>query len=492
MKIARPCLPGLLLAFTMGSANAYSGAGGECGNPKLEAIAAMGTPEQLQAAIDADQQRREDFAKPAWQPRWYWEMSRKNANAQGSVLQAKRQTYIRSWVGCEGVTLLDVATAGRNLDNVKYLLKAGADPEAPGGGTVLMRCPFWRNPYVSSYAQVTTQPADIARTIAVYSALIKAGVKLNQTDEHGNTALHLCQDPIVIALLLQSGANPLVGTDPDVDPWTMPYYPPSQRILDVRVLRMMDFDIDEVREANFASLLLILPKLPDRRLTHETERRLRSHCEKNQHPLTCDRLHQLLTISEPPPPPPPPPTCQPLPPAPPPGATALHLIEVNEGKTPPGVDARPWWAKCNDGLSNNPLEEGSAQEKREARHACQQKYAGIRVEGEIAVTLTDDRRPMVLVLVANDPAYWKVSLKEGVAITKVILVSNQPQRISGLPSSVPVENQVRPESDSSRDWDAPPEGLVGRTGLKLTSFQRQSKGVEFAIPPKAVGLPYCK
>ena len=28
---------------------------------------------------------------------------------------------------------------------------------------------------------------------------------------------------------------------------------------------------------------------------------------------------------------------------------ALHVIGVYEGQTPPGVDDRPWWAKCNDG-----------------------------------------------------------------------------------------------------------------------------------------------
>ena len=167
---------------------------------------------------------------------------------------------------------------------------------------------------------------------------------------------------------------------------------------------------------------------------------------------------------------------------------ALHVIGVHEGQTPPGVDDRPWWAKCND----DQKDKQPSAVTRPPSIECHQKYAGKHTEKEIAVNVSDDSRPVVLALTAYDRTLWKVSLKRGVKLTKVILAGYHSQRVSGIPPETPIETYTYDPSPCERCWQGvkyfysyqgPPGQLKEITGLEVTSFQGRYKGTEFSILP---------
>lgn len=167
---------------------------------------------------------------------------------------------------------------------------------------------------------------------------------------------------------------------------------------------------------------------------------------------------------------------------------ALHVIGVYEGQTPPGVDDRPWWAKCNDDQKDKQPSAAPASPSIE----CHQKYARKHTEKEIVVNVSDDNRPIVLALTAYDRTHWKVSLKGGVELTKVILAGYHSQRISGIPAETPIETYTYDPSPCERCWqgakyfysyESPPRQLKEITGLEITSFQGRYKGTEFSIFP---------
>jgi hypothetical protein len=166
---------------------------------------------------------------------------------------------------------------------------------------------------------------------------------------------------------------------------------------------------------------------------------------------------------------------------------ALHVIGVYEGQTPPGGDDRPWWAKCNDDKS-----ESRPSVTPSPSVECHRKYAGIQTEKEVAVSVNDDSRPIVLALTAYDKTYWKVSVKEGVNLKKVILGGYHSQRVSGIPAATPIETYTYDPSPCERCWqgakyfysyEKPPQQLKEITGLEVTSFQGRYKGSDFAIFP---------
>ncbi len=167
---------------------------------------------------------------------------------------------------------------------------------------------------------------------------------------------------------------------------------------------------------------------------------------------------------------------------------ALHVIGVYEGQTPSGVDDRPWRAKCNDDQKHEPPGAAPAQPSIE----CQQKYGGIHAEKEIVVNVSDDSRPIVLALTAYDRTLWKVSLKGGARLIKVILAGYHSQRVSGIPPETPIEAYTYEPSPCEQCWQgakyfysyqSPPGQLEDITGLEVTSFQGRYKGSEFSIYP---------
>lgn len=165
---------------------------------------------------------------------------------------------------------------------------------------------------------------------------------------------------------------------------------------------------------------------------------------------------------------------------------ALHVIGVHEGQTPHGVDDRPWWAKCSDKANDSiPSDPTSSTE-------CHRKYAGVHVEKEVSVHVSENSRPIVLALTAYNKTYWKVTLTKGVKLKKVILGGYHSQRISGIPVEIPIETYTYDPSPCERCWqgakhfysyEKPPHQLKEITGLEVTSFQGRYKGGDFSIFP---------
>jgi hypothetical protein len=117
---------------------------------------------------------------------------------------------------------------------------------------------------------------------------------------------------------------------------------------------------------------------------------------------------------------------------------------------------------------------------------------GVRDEKEISVNISDGSRPIVLALMAHDRTLWKVSLKRGVKIAKVILAGYHSQRVSGVRSETPIETYTYEPSPCERCWQSgkyfyayqtPPGQLKQVTGLEVTSFQGRYTGSEFYIFP---------
>ena len=169
-------------------------------------------------------------------------------------------------------------------------------------------------------------------------------------------------------------------------------------------------------------------------------------------------------------------------------APALHVVGVYEGKTPPGVDDRPWWARCEPTTGSTP----SPEAVQAARLECHRKHAGERVEKEVSVDLSDTTRPIVLALSAYSKTNWKVKLAPGVELQRVILSGYESQRITGLPESMPIETFTYEASPCPRcvqggrhfhSWESPALPLREITGLEVTSFQGKYKGESFSIFP---------
>jgi hypothetical protein len=166
--------------------------------------------------------------------------------------------------------------------------------------------------------------------------------------------------------------------------------------------------------------------------------------------------------------------------------TELHVIGVYEGVPPDGETKKPWWSHCT-GLSEDPA----------AAIACHQKYAGQRTTRTITVYLNRTTAPLVIALMAYEPIRWKIVLRPGVDLRKIILGGYHGQDIEGLPDSVPVDvhsyesspclNCSR-QSDyfyayetNSREYIAAMGKLEALTGLTPTSFQGTYKSDRFTI-----------
>ena len=158
----------------------------------------------------------------------------------------------------------------------------------------------------------------------------------------------------------------------------------------------------------------------------------------------------------------------------------LHVIGIYQGETPPGVDDRPWWAKCKDDRTERAMLE------------CHARYADQATEKEVVVYVSENSKPIVLALTAYDKTHWKVSLKKGVNITKVILGGYHSQRVSGVPEATVIETYTHDPSPCPRCWQSgnyfysyenPPQQLRSITGLEVSTFQGRYKGSEFSIYP---------
>ncbi|WP_298600256.1 ankyrin repeat domain-containing protein [Zoogloea sp.] len=278
-------------------AQAYSGAGGECGNSALEAAALRGTPPELEQALDNGVRNIEKVVD-----QWSGDIARlypdtagvwRNREVRRSSREAKRQTFARWWSGCRGIRLLDVAVAGQNLANVRYLLALGVDPDAPDaqGNTLLMRCPHLEpgNPMIFTHSAPRSRSPDaLEKAVAIHGLLLGHGASIARRNQHGLTALHLCNDPALVELFIRQGADASSVINHKAEPdWKAP------RLLDYRVRQIIDGSPWD-QEAHFAILDKILPQLTDRRLTPETARALELSCRTPGKQAACRRLARLL------------------------------------------------------------------------------------------------------------------------------------------------------------------------------------------------------
>lgn len=300
-------LPVAILAIPL-PGHAYSGAGAECGDEKLEAVTMKGQPRDLETAVDAKVAVLQEvvskwsrgIAKLYPETAGVW----LDPKVKNSSRDEKRITYVKWWTGCQGVKLLDAAVAGANLENIKWLLLLGADPNAPYVNgwrrTLLMRCPVRRQDRLVVYAIPPERtPDEDKAVIAAYSLLLQAGVDPRQSDAEGLTALHLCKDPAVVDLLIQHGADVSAGIDPRVDPATIRDYPVTPRVLDYRVRQIAKLGSVWEQEMHFTVLGRILPLLKDARVTAETERLVSWGCEAPANAETCARLGKMIVATDP-------------------------------------------------------------------------------------------------------------------------------------------------------------------------------------------------
>jgi hypothetical protein len=87
---------------------------------------------------------------------------------------------------------------------------------------------------------------------------------------------------------------------------------------------------------------------------------------------------------------------------------------------------------------------------------------------------------------------WKVALKPGVRLNKVILGGYHRQQVTGIPADIPIETYTYDASPCDHCWqgpkhfesyEEPPRELRDVTGLPVTSFQGRYTGSEFFIFP---------
>lgn len=115
---------------------------------------------------------------------------------------------------------------------------------------------------------------------------------------------------------------------------------------------------------------------------------------------------------------------------------------------------------------------------------------------EIVVNVTDDTKPIVLALTSYEQGNWKVILKEGVKLKKVILVGYGSQFVTGVPPNTPIDVYSYAQSPCDHCWQGPyifqsggdfyhkpAVELEKITGLKVTTFQGRYEGNGFSIFP---------
>jgi len=172
---------------------------------------------------------------------------------------------------------------------------------------------------------------------------------------------------------------------------------------------------------------------------------------------------------------------------------ALHVIGVHEGRIPPSAVAM-FAKKCQNTQKSTPANMAPPSPNNAVlSDKCGRLRADIGSNREVVVNVTDDTRPIVLALTAYNKTSWKVSLKKGVTLTKVILGGYHSQQVSGIPPKTPIEVYTYEPSPCKQCWQSsknfysyekPPVELKEITGLEVTSFQGRYSGSEFSIFPE--------
>jgi ankyrin repeat protein len=135
-----------------------------------------------------------------------------NARLKKPILQ-RQHTAGDATLG-EGATPLLRAAKSGDVEMVRVLVAAGADPKAtlPNGATALMLAAGlgWRNgsPLAPSYDQGSD-----AEAVETLQLLLELGLDVGTPNAAGDTALHAAvsgrQSPVIVLFLLERGADPL-------------------------------------------------------------------------------------------------------------------------------------------------------------------------------------------------------------------------------------------------------------------------------------------
>lgn len=206
--------------FSIGDSGGIS-----CNEPEWIELAINGKPSELDAAInekaqkgvDYEFEQRKNSQKSSTILRWLGKEDPAIYSLTKMSLNVEKNWLINRNYGCieNGFTLLDMAAAAGNLENVAYLLAQGADPNAitKDGETIFMRCADLdenrKHIIFHRYMQEDRRsPEQIAAKLSAYVLLLKSGGNINaRTKSSGDTALHLCDDSASIGLFLESSAK---------------------------------------------------------------------------------------------------------------------------------------------------------------------------------------------------------------------------------------------------------------------------------------------
>jgi hypothetical protein len=116
----------------------------------------------------------------------------------------------------------------------------------------------------------------------------------------------------------------------------------------------------------------------------------------------------------------------------------------------------------------------------------------------VRVDVTRTGKPLVVVLTGHGSVDWQVQASRGVNIERVILAGQGKQRITGLPSKIPVVYRTREGHDQDYFYAYQKESawyaetvkkLRAMTGLEVTSFQGSDSGQHFTIPATVEPAP---
>ena len=288
MQSERLSLSILVLILSIFSAPALAIGGAGCATPSLQnspllRAAVEGTPQDIQREIEtiAD---RDDESRDIKTPRWFF-MSEKSraewrSRRRAEITPIKRAEIINSPVYCSaGEWLLDYAVAAGNVSVVRWLLDAGANPNAESSGeNIFTRC--ISNPKESGVENSLANSQTTAKRFEALDLVISRGGDLKGS----YSALYKCKKPELISFYISRGA--------DLSPPTKyrTKYSPLQYAIESALFgRMWDKGMERTKVfaesgANDIRGLRV-------------ESTLRKNCNKPEHRAACSEIAKFVKSS---------------------------------------------------------------------------------------------------------------------------------------------------------------------------------------------------
>jgi len=195
-------------------------------------LAKSGTPEQIQAAINAGA-KVNDRDKDGWTPLMFAAQSNENPDVITTLLNAGAKVDDRDKYG--RTPLMRAAALNKNPEVIKVLLDAGAkldDRDEDGKAPLMWAAWFNENPDVittllNAGAKLEDRDntgmtplmcaAECNKNPDVITTLLRAGAKIDDRDDYGETPLMWAAMPffndnpaVIITTLLNAGADPTI------------------------------------------------------------------------------------------------------------------------------------------------------------------------------------------------------------------------------------------------------------------------------------------